>query len=98
MSLASADAVGRVYREDGFRCSQLRNVVCGEQVPLSRGSMFEFLSAGRREVPASTGGLRQPPELKEEVSKHNEEGGGSEDIEIVGFSSAAKQFYKARGP
>ena len=30
VSLANADAVGTVYREDRFRCSQLRNVVCGE--------------------------------------------------------------------
>ena len=98
VSLANADAVGTVYREDGFRCSMLRNVVCGERMPLSRGSMFELLSAGRSEVPAIAGGLRQPQELKEEVSRHHEDGGGSEDIEIVGFSSAAKQFYKAQGP
>ena len=98
VSLANADMVGTVYREDGFRCSLLRNMVCGEQKPLPRGNMFEFLLVGRREVPVIAGGLRQSQEIKEEVSRHNEEGGRSENIEIVGFSSAAKQFYKVRGP
>ena len=34
-------------------------------------------------------------ESRDEVSR---EIGGSSDVEIVRFSAAAKQFYKARGP
>ena len=50
---------------------------------------------GARGAPTAAAGLQASMESRDEVSR---EIGGSSDVEIVRFSAAAKQFYKARGP
>ena len=73
----------------------LRGVSCGDRAPLLKGSVYELSPAGARGAPTAAAGLQASMESRDEVSR---EIGGSSDVEIVGFSAAAKQFYKARGP
>ena len=96
VSLAGTEARGfAVFQDNGFKCSMVNGAVCGEASLLGRGNVFDFVPAGPREVPAVAERPRTPTAVKTEVSRDNE---GNDDLEIVGFSSAAKQFYKARGP
>ena len=109
VSLAGADASLTAFYENGFRCDMLGGVACGERSSLPRGDVHTFVSVARNEnapvqaavpsvgspvrPPAET--PRNPLETHEEPSRERNE---SDDVEIVGFSAAAKQFYKARGP
>ena len=92
ISLVDADTTPSLYQAKGFSCGVLRDVCCGETAPGRRG---EPLALSRTRGPtARAEGL---PE--EEVKIEEQDGiGPEEDVEIVGFSTAAKQFYKARGP
>ena len=95
VGLADADLMTSVFCENGFQCSMLVGVMCGDHMLLPRGSVHELLPAGTRESPSAMAGLRASMESRDEVSRDL---GGSNDVEVVGFSTAAKQFYKARGP
>ena len=93
--LGDANLLTSMFYESGFHCSMLRGVSCSDRTPLPKGSMHEFSSAGMRGVPLATGALQSSMETLGEVSRDAGEGN---DIEVVGFSAAAKQFYKAKGP
>ena len=93
--LIDADLLTSVFYENGFRCSLLRGVSCNDRTPLPKGSVYEFALTGTRGVPTTTGALQTSTDIPVEVSRDTGEGG---DVEVVGFSAAAKQFYKARGP
>ena len=96
VSLASADSVASAFLENGFRCSMLQGVTCNDRTPLLRGTVLEFALSGARAAATIAGGLQASTEsANNEVSR---DGGESDDVELVGFSTAAKQFYKARGP
>jgi len=104
VGIGSADAVATVYQDGGFECAMLRGPVCGERLPLSRGQVFDFLQTTHQEVPSrsrdrspSIDARQLTSRILEETSRNSatEE---SDSVEVVGFSAAAKQFYKARGP
>ena len=88
VGLASADLVASAFLENGFRCSMLRGVTCSDRTPLPRGTVYEFASSGARAASTVVGGLQSSTESgNNEVSRDS---GGSDDVELVGFSAAAK--------
>ena len=92
--MIDADLLTSVFYENGFRCSLLRGVSCSVRAPLPKGSIYEFALTGTQGVPMTTGALQTSTDIPVEVSRDTGEGG---DVEVVGFSAVAKQFYKARG-
>ena len=93
--LIDADLLTSVFYENGFRYSLLRGVSCNDRTPPPKRSVYEFALTGTRGVLLTTGALQTSTDIPVEVSRDTREGG---DVEVVGFSAAAKQFYKARGP
>ena len=75
----------------------LCEVTCGDRSCAPRGKICEFLPISSREGHTASGMLRQSNGPRDEVS--GDSGlDKSDDIKVVGFSTAAKQLYKARGP
>ena len=96
VGLAGANLTASVFDENGFRCSMLKGMTCEDVTPLPRGSIYELAASIARDIPVHpVGTLASPAESRHEVSGDN---GRSEEVEVTGFSVAAKQFYKARGP
>ena len=93
--LGDADLMTSVFFDNGFRCSLLRGVSCSDRAPLPKGSVYEFSPASMRGVSMTTGALQSSTDTPGEVSRDIGEG---DDVEVVGFSAVAKEFYKARGP
>ena len=96
MGLAGTDLTASVFNKNGFRCSMLKGMACEDITPLLRGSVYKLAASVARDIPVHpVGTLPSPAESRNEVSGDN---GGSEEVEVTGFSAAAKQFYKAWGP
>ena len=92
VGLADADNTPSFYQARGFSYGVLRDVGCEESAPGPRG---EPLALKRTTGPTA----RAEGTPEGEVKAEEPDGvGPDEDLEIVGFSVAAKQFYKARGP
>ena len=92
LGLGDADAIPTAFQARGFSCGLLQDVKCGETAPGRKGEPLELRQA--RGLSAS----EERPSLDGVKSEGPEEPTLDEDIEITGFSTAAKQFYKARGP
>ena len=93
LRMDDADAVPSMYQTRGFSCGNLCDVKCGEPGRGPRGGPFTIKPPEEPIV-----GDESP--RQESVKRETEENVAPEDdeVEVVGFSSAAKQFYKARGP
>ena len=91
VGLADANNTLLFFQARGFSCGVLRDVCCEESASGQRG---EPLALKRTTGP--TARAEGPPE--KEVKAEEPDGvGPDEDLEIVGFSAATKQFYKVRG-
>ena len=92
LGLGEADTKPVVYFSRGFSCALLCDVQCGELSPGQKGETLKLKQDSR--VP--TVDVRQQ---SSGVKRENqEEAELEEDVEVMGFSTAAKQFYKAWGP
>ena len=99
LHLSDADSIPTIFQEYGFSCSMLQGVNCGMVLP-TRGTVQTLLSvnAGGEPVTTPSGSGRRREEVKAESPRARGMAESDNDVEITGFSTAAKQFYKARGP
>ena len=92
MGLGEADTKPVVYFSRGFSCALLCDVQCGELSPGQKGETLRLKQDSRAlpvDVQRRTSGVKKESQEETELE---------EDVEVVGFSTAVKQFYKARGP
>ena len=92
LGLGDADAIPTAFQARGFSCRLLQDVKYGETAPRQRGEPLELRQA------RGSSASKERLSLDGVKSEGLEEPILDEDIEITGFSTTAKQFYKARGP
>ena len=92
LGLGEADTKPVVYFSRGFLCALLCDVQYGELSPGQKGETLRLKQDSRAptvDVQRRSSGVKKENQEETELE---------EDVEVVGLSTAAKQFYKARGP